>query len=75
MTRIAVIGALYLATLAILPNILTANLRIPLMLSGTSLLIVVGVALEFAAQIESYLIEHKYEGFLSSGRIKSRVMR
>lgn len=75
LTRIAVIGALYLGTLAVLPNILMANLRIPLMLSGTSLLIVVGVALELAAQIESYLIEHKYEGFLSSGRIKNRVMR
>jgi preprotein translocase subunit SecY len=75
LTRIAVIGALYLGTLAVLPNILMANLRIPLMLSGTSLLIVVGVALELAAQIESYLIEHKYEGFLSSGRIKSRIMR
>ena len=32
-------------------------------LGGTSLLIVVGVALETAAQIESYLIEHRYEGF------------
>lgn len=75
LTRIAVIGALYLGTLAVLPNILMANLRIPLMLTGTSLLIVVGVALELAAQIESYLIEHRYEGFLSSGRIKNRIMR
>ena len=39
-------------------------------LSGTALLIVVGVALEIAAQIESYLIEHRYEGFLASGTIK-----
>ena len=39
-------------------------------LSGTSLLIMVGVALESAAQVESYLIEHRYEGFLSSGRMR-----
>ena len=44
-------------------------------LGGTTILIVVGVALEVSSQIESYLIEHRYEGFLSSGRIKNRVNR
>ena len=44
-------------------------------LSGTALLIVVGVANETAAQIESYLIEHRYEGFLASGRLKGRGTR
>ena len=39
------------------------------------MLIMVGVALETAAQIESYLIEHRYEGFLSSGRMKGRIAR
>jgi len=43
--------------------------------SGTGLLIVIGVALELAAQIEAYLIEHRYEGFLSSGRMKGRTAR
>jgi len=44
-------------------------------MNGTSMLIMVGVALEMAAQVESYLIEHRYEGFLSSGRIRGRGAR
>lgn len=75
LTRIGLIGAVYLACLAIAPNILNAFIRMPFSLSGTSLLIVVGVALETAAQIESYLIEHRYEGFLTSGRLKTRLAR
>lgn len=79
LTRMGLVGALYLATLALLPNIIQVLLQVPFVLtgilSGTALLIVVGVANESAAQIESYLIENKYEGFLSSGRLKSRSMR
>jgi len=79
LTRIGLVGAIYLAVLALLPNIIQAMLQIPFVLtgilSGTALLIVVGVANETAAQIESYLIEHKYEGFLSSGRFRSRGTR
>ena len=75
LTRIVLVGALYLAALALLPNILYATLAMPFYLTGTSLLIVVGVALELSAQIESYLIEHRYEGFLETGRMKSGVVR
>ncbi len=79
LTRIGLVGAFYIAFLALLPNIVHAAIRMPFYLSGimsgTALLIVVGVALETAAQIESYLIEHRYEGFLTSGRLKSRGAR
>lgn len=75
LTRIAFVGALYLGFLAIAPNSLIAALRAPISLNGTSLLILVGVALETAAQIESYLIEHRYEGFLTVGRLKTRAAR
>lgn len=75
LTRIGLVGALYLACLSIAPNILNALFRMPFYLGGTSLLIVVGVALETSAQIESYLIEHRYEGFLTTGRLKSRALR
>lgn len=75
LTRIGLVGALYLGILALLPNILGAIIAMPFTLGGTSLLIMVGVALETSAQIESYLIEHKYEGFLSTGRMKSRLVR
>ncbi|MGB8468212.1 MAG: preprotein translocase subunit SecY [Candidatus Babeliales bacterium] len=71
--RIGLIGALYLAALVLVPNLLYAYFKLPL--SGTSLLIVVGVALETFAQIESYLIENRYEGFLTTGRLKARAAR
>lgn len=72
--RIGLVGAIYLAALAIFPNIMYAFFRMPFYLGGTSLLIVVGVALETSAQIESYLIEHRYEGFLKTGRLKARAI-
>lgn len=75
LTRIGLVGAVYLAGLALIPNIMYAVFRMPFYLGGTSLLIVVGVALETSAQVESYLIEHRYEGFLTTGRMKSRVGR
>ena len=79
LTRIGLVGALYLAALALVPNVihwaLGMNFYLSGIMSGTALLIVVGVANETAAQIESYLIEHRYEGFLTSGRLRSRGMR
>ena len=75
LTRIGLVGAIYLAVLALLPNILRMFVQLPFNLGGTSLLIVVGVALDTAAQIESYLIEHRYEGFLTNGRMKMRGAR
>ncbi len=75
LTRVGLIGAIYLATLSILPTILQGVLHIPFYESGTSMLIVIGVALELSNQIESYLIERRYEGFLRSGRLKGRATR
>jgi preprotein translocase subunit SecY len=72
LTRIGFPGAVYLALLAILPSVLKRSLGFPVMFDGVSLLIVVGVALDASAQIESHLIERKYEGFLSTGRLKTR---
>lgn len=73
LNRIGLVGAIYLGLLAITPNLLGYIFNLPFSISGTSLLIMVGVALETSAQIESYLIEHRYAGFLSSGRIKNRT--
>ena len=75
LTRIGLVGAIYLGFLALSPNLIKIFIDVPFMLMGTSLLIAVGVALETASQIESYLIEHRYEGFLSSGRLKGRGSR
>src|SRR3990167_7035072 len=70
LNRIGLVGAVYLATLAIIPNIMIYGLDIPFYMGGTALLIVVGVALETSSQVESYLIEHNYEGFLSTGKMR-----
>jgi preprotein translocase subunit SecY len=79
LNRLGLVGAIYLAVLALLPNIVHGLIALPFYLgsimSGTALLIAVGVAMDMGAQIESYLIEHRYEGFLSSGRLRARVAR
>jgi preprotein translocase subunit SecY len=54
---------------------LTSIFNFPVMFSGISLLIVIGVAMDTSAQIESHLIERRYEGFLSTGRLKGRLGR
>ncbi len=70
LNRLGLVGAIYLGVLAIAPNLFGMAIGVPLIISGTSLLIMVGVALETSSQIEAYLIEHRYEGFLSTGRMK-----
>ncbi len=75
LTRVCFPGAIYLALLAILPSVLKNIMSFPVMFSGVSLLIVIGVALDASAQIESHLIERRYEGFLATGRLKGRYVR
>lgn len=76
LTRVGLIGAIYLATLALLPSILQLVFHIPFEESGTSMLIAVGVALELSSQMESYLIERRYDGFLRGGnRLQGRSSR
>ena len=65
LSRITLPGSLYLASVAVLPNILAAFWDMQIGFSGISLLIVVGVALETMRQIESQLMMRNYEGFLS----------
>ena len=75
LTRVGFPGAVYLASLAIFPSVIKNIFSFPVMFSGVSLLIVVGVALDMSAQIESHLIERGYEKFLASGRLKGRYSR
>jgi preprotein translocase subunit SecY len=64
LTRITLPGAVFLASIAALPTILIWVLGIPFFFGGTSLLIVVGVALDTMKQMESQLLMRHYEGFL-----------
>ena len=72
LTRITLWGAIYMSLVCVLPMILISNFNVPFYFGGTSLLIVVGVAMDFMGQIESYLISRQYEGLLQKGRIKGR---
>jgi preprotein translocase subunit SecY len=70
--RITLGGALFVALVAVLPEILKDFYSVPFFFGGTSLLIVVGVALDTMGQLEAHLIMRHYEGFLKKGRIKQR---
>jgi preprotein translocase subunit SecY len=70
--RITLGGALFVAAIAVLPDYMRQFFNAPFFFGGTSLLIVVGVALDTIGQIESHLIMRHYEGFVKDGRIKGR---
>jgi preprotein translocase subunit SecY len=72
LSRLTFVGGLYLSAVCILPEILIYKFKIPFYFGGTSLLIVVGVALDTVSQIESHLVTRSYEGFLKKGRIRGR---
>ena len=96
LTRITLVGAVYLAAVSVLPNFLltgiklgslpwigaridpylptwvTEGLGIQFYFGGTSLLIVVGVAMDFVQQVESQLVMRNYEGFMKRGRVRGR---
>jgi preprotein translocase subunit SecY len=62
LTRLTVGGSLYVAAICVVPAVLSNALRVPFQFGGTSLMIVVGVALETVNQVEAHLITRSYEG-------------
>ena len=72
LTRITFAGAIYLAIVCVIPELLIYKMGVPFYFGGTSLLIVVGVGLDTAQQIESHMLTRHYEGFLSKGRLRGR---
>lgn len=72
LTRLTFGGAVYISLVCVLPSILIARFNAPFYFGGTSLLIVVGVALDTLSQIETHMIQRHYEGFIRTGRIKGR---
>jgi preprotein translocase subunit SecY len=75
LTRITVVGALYLAAVCVLPEILIAYAGVPFYFGGTSLLIVVSVTMDTVAQIQSHLLAHQYEGLIKRARLKGARRR
>jgi len=72
LTRLTVVGAIYLSVVCVLPTILISQFNIPFFFGGTALLIVVGVGIDTISQIESHLHMRNYEGFMKQGKIKGR---
>ncbi|WP_457574925.1 preprotein translocase subunit SecY [Desulfolithobacter sp.] len=72
LTRLTVIGAIYLSAVCVMPTLLINKFNVPFFFGGTALLIVVGVSIDTISQIESHLVMRNYEGFMKAGRIKGR---
>jgi len=72
LTRLTVVGALYLAAVCILPEILRAQYAVPFYFGGTSLLIVVTVTMDTVTQVQSHLLAHQYEGLIKKSKLRGR---
>ena len=72
LTRLTLGGAVYVSTVCVLPSILITQFNVPFYFGGTALLIVVGVAIDTVAQMESHMLTRHYEGFLKKGGIRGR---
>jgi preprotein translocase subunit SecY len=72
LSRITLGGALYVSAVCVLPSILIQRFNVPFYFGGTALLIVVGVALDTVAQIETHMLTRSYQGFMKRGRLRGR---
>ncbi|BBC72513.1 preprotein translocase subunit SecY [Altererythrobacter sp. B11] len=73
LTRITVIGAIYLTLVCVLPEYMIAQTGVPLFLGGTSLLIVVNVTVDTISQIQSHLLAHQYGDLIKKAKLKGRL--
>ncbi len=71
-TRILVLGSGYLALVALLPEIIRAELAIPFYFGGTSILIIVSVGMDTIQQIQSHLVAHQYEGLIDKSQLRGK---
>jgi preprotein translocase subunit SecY len=71
-TRILVLGSAYLALVALLPEIIRAELAIPFYFGGTSILIIVSVGMDTIQQIQSHLVAHQYEGLIEKSQLRGK---
>ena len=70
LTRLTVWGALYVTAVCLMPEILMAYGRVPFYFGGTSLLILVVVAMDFMAQLQAHLMSHQYEGLMKKANLR-----
>jgi len=67
LTRLTVVGAIYLSVVCVLPTVLISKFNLPFYFGGTALLIIVGVAIDTVSQVQSKMVMTNYEGFMKSG--------
>jgi preprotein translocase subunit SecY len=72
LTRLTVVGAIYLALISLLPEFLITRFAVPFYFGGTSLLIVVTVTIDTVAQVQSHLLAHQYEGLIKKSKLRGR---
>jgi preprotein translocase subunit SecY len=72
LSRITVVGALYLSVVCLIPEILISYAAVPFYFGGTSLLIVVSVTMDTVAQVQGYLLAHQYEGLIKRAKLRGR---
>jgi preprotein translocase subunit SecY len=73
LSRLTIWGGVYISIISVLPMLLISQFNVPFYFGGTSILILVGVAMDFMSQIESHLISRQYEGLMGKTRIKGRA--
>lgn len=74
MTRLTVVGALYLASICLLPEIILQNVSLPFYFGGTSILIVVSTTIDTFSQVQSHLIAHQYEGLIKKAKSRGALI-
>jgi preprotein translocase subunit SecY len=75
LTRITVVGALYLAAVCVLPEFLISYAAVPFYFGGTSLLIAVSVTMDTVSQVQSHLLAHQYEGLIKKAKLRGATSR
>jgi preprotein translocase subunit SecY len=70
--RLLVLGGAYLALVSLMPEIIRSELAITVYFGGTSILIIVSVAMDTVQQIQSHLLAHQYEGLLEKSQLRGR---
>ena len=73
LSRLTLWGGVYISIISVLPMLLIGKFNVPFYFGGTSILILVGVAMDFMSQLESHRISRQYEGLMNKTRIKGRA--
>lgn len=71
-TRLTMVGAVYITTVALMPEFLVLFMKVPFYFGGTSLLIIVVVVMDFMAQVQAHIMSHQYEGLMKKAGLKGK---